>query len=379
MSKMKLWSLSIIISAVLAAVLVNLWLQMDDYVISNNAQLINAEAAERYLQTHHDGDVDLPNTVRIKTGIFIQSLKFFNSSEVNITGYIWQHFPLDRYRGQTNDVIEPDFILPEQVNTASDSVMQLAYRRVSSDEQSEVIGWYFESTLKQEFDYTKYPFDHKTVWVRLWPKEFSENVILVPDFDAYDATGADDIFGIEQKIVLGAWIRENTFFDYKTSNYDTNFGIPNYVGQKHFPELHYNFVVKRRFDNAFIVYVLPLFLVTILLFAALLTITDSPKSNDLLGFNTSGFLGMCSALFFVVMIAHIQLREQFAGSSVVYLEYFYILMYLLLVGGTINTYLFAIRPKALAKYILYKDNILPKIGFWPFVFLSLDIITLQFI
>ena len=143
-----------------------------------------------------------------------------------------------------------------------------------------------------------------------------------------------------------------------------------------FPELHYNFVVKRNFENAFIVYLLPLFLVAMLLYAALLTISGSEDLSKRLGFNTSGFIGGCSALFFVVLLAHIQLREQFVGSAIVYIEYFYILMYGLLVAATANTYLFSIRPKRWCGFILYRDNILVKVGYWPVVLGSLILITL---
>ena len=91
----------------------------------------------------------------------------------------------------------------------------------------ELIGWYFEASLRQPFNYADYPFDHKTVWVRMWANDFSNNIVLVPDFDSYDATGLDDIFGIENDIVLGTWEREDTFFDYYLSSYTTNFGIQN--------------------------------------------------------------------------------------------------------------------------------------------------------
>jgi len=187
----------------------------------------------------------------------------------------------------------------------------------------EVIGWYFESTLRQPFQYDGYPFDHKTVWVRMWSNHFEKNVVLVPDFEAYQSTGLDDIFGIEEDIVLGTWERENTFFDYHLSSYGTNFGIQDYVGQAGFPELHYNFVIKRKFKNAFIVHLLPLFLVSALLFGALLTVSGNRELAMRHGFSTSGVIGTSSALFFVVLLAHIQLREQFAGTSVVYMEYFY--------------------------------------------------------
>ena len=370
------WWLSASVSTILIVVLVKLWIQMNEFVIEPT-QLVSEQETIEYLQKNWEdravaqaGSVE--PTMKVKTGIFIQSLKFFNSTEVNLTGYIWQ-----RYRDGLHDSIKPGagevgFILPEQVDSGFEP--REVYRLRTAYE--EVVGWYFEATLRQPFDYKTYPFDHKTVWVRLWHKEFYRNIVLVPDFEAYLATSLTDIFGIEEAIVLETWERENTYFDYKLSSYDTDFGIPNYIGQQGFPELHYNFVVKRKFENAFIVYLLPLLLVAALLFAALLTVSASDELSQRLGFNTSGFIAGCSALFFVVMLAHIQLREQFAGSGIVYIEYFYILMYVLLVLATANTYLFSIQPKRWCGFILYGDNILVKVAYWPVVLGSLVLITL---
>ena len=81
-------------------------------------------------------------------------------------------------------------------------------------------------------------------------------------------------------------------------------------------------------------------------------------------------LGACSALFFVVLISHIQIRSQFGGTNVVYLEGFYYLTYLLLILTTINTYLFAEEPTRLTAVLHYRDNIIPKILYWPLVLLS---------
>lgn len=371
------WWLSTAVSAVLIVVLINLWVEMNQYEVEPT-QLVNEQAVNDYLKINWEDGLDgsTPNveqTVRIKTGIFIQSLQFFNSTEVNLTGYIWQ-----RYRDGVHDDIKPKqsevgFILPEQVNSGSDIAPREVYRVRNGDE--EVIGWYFEATLRQPFDYSLYPFDHKTVWVRMWPKEFSQNIVLVPDYVAYKATGLSDVFGIEENIVLGTWVRANTYFNYKLSSYDTDFGIADYIGQEGFPELHYNFVVKRKFANAFIVYLLPLFLVSALLFAALLTVSADEKFSNRLGFNTSGFIGASSALFFVVMLAHIQLREQFSGAGIVYIEYFYILMYGLLVIATANTYLFSINATRWSRIILYNDNIIPKVVYWPVVLMCLILIT----
>ncbi len=371
------WWLSLIVSAVFIVVLVQLWSLMNHYEIEPT-QLTNAEAVDRYLQDNwenieQNGRVVSVPLTKIPTGIFIQSLKFFNSTEVNLTGYIWQ-----RYTDGVNDNYKPDsntagFILPEQVQTGNDIEPKEVYRVRQGEE--ETVGWYFEATLRQPFDYFFYPFDHKTVWVRLWPKEFSGNVVLVPDFAAYKATGLKDVFGIDNEIVLGTWERDNTYFDFRPTCYDTNFGIDNYVGQEGFPELHYNFVIKRKSGNAFIVYMLPLFLVAALLFSALLTVTAEPNLASTHGFNTSGVLGTCSVLFFVVLLAHIQLREQFAGSSIVYMEYFYFLMYGMLVAAGANTYMFSMKAAPTLKIIHYQDNLIPKVLYWPAVLLFMIAIT----
>jgi hypothetical protein len=377
------WWLSAAVSAILITVLINLWTQMNAYHVQPT-QLINEKATTEYLKNNWENrpeslSVLTEPIIKIKTGIFIQSLQFSNSTEVNITGYIWQH-----YEDGVHDAIKPGvskdgvteagFILPEQVNSGSDIEPQEVYRIRNGDE--EVIGWYFEATLRQPFNYDLYPFDHKTVWVRMWPKDFSRNIVLVPDFEAYKSTGLSDIFGIESKIVLGTWKRENTYFDYKLSSYNTDFGIANYIGQEGFPELNYNFVLKRKFENAFIIHLLPLFLVATLLFAALLTVTEDEKLSGKLGFNTSGFIAASSALFFVVLLAHIQLREQFAGAGIVYIEYFYIIMYALLVMATANSYLFSVRAKFCSSIILFSDNIIVKVAYWPVVLTSLILVTL---
>lgn len=369
------WWLSAAVSAILITVLINLWIQMNAYHVEPT-QLINEKATTEFLKNNWENrpeNLSEP-TIKIKTGIFIQSLQFSNSTEVNLSGYIWQRYTDAQRQAINLGPSEVGFILPEQVNSGSDIEPREVYRIRNGDE--EVIGWYFEATLRQPFNYDLYPFDHKTVWVRMWPKDFSRNIVLVPDFEAYQSTGLSDIFGIESDIVLGTWERKNTYFDYKLSSYNTDFGIANFIGQDGFPELNYNFVLKRKFENAFIIHMLPLFLVATLLFAALLTVTEDEKLSGKLGFNTSGFIGASSALFFVVLLAHIQLRRQFSGTGIVYIEYFYIVMYALLVIATANSYLFSVRAKFCRSVILYSDNIIIKAAYWPVVFASLVLITL---
>lgn len=111
------------------------------------------------------------------------------------------------------------------------------------------------------------------------------------------------------------------------------------------------------------------------MFGALLTITTNPDLAGRHGFSTSGVIGACSALFFVILLAHIQLREQFSGVSIVYMEYFYFLMYGLLVAVSANAYLFSMQAVPWLKIIHYRDNLIPKISFWPAMLGSMIVIT----
>ncbi|AOW20718.1 hypothetical protein LPB138_08525 [Urechidicola croceus] len=351
-----------------------MWFKMHRHKTNDKNQLTDITSVNKYLKDSVEQSV-LNGALKIKTGIYLQSLNFSNANDVQLTGYIWQH-----YKDSIHDEFKPDhtqigFILPDQVNSAGDIEPREVYRKRNDNE--EVIGWYFEATLRQPFDYSKYPFDRNSVWVRMWPSDFINHVILVPDLEAYNSTDLNVMFGIEKKIVLGIWEPENTFFNYKTQSYDTSFGI-NDNSRKSIPELHYNFVVKRKLESAFITYLLPLFLVAALLFAALLTVSKNDRILEKMGFNNSTFIGTSSALFFVVMLAHIQLKQQFQGAGIVYVEYFYILMYGMLVICTTNTYLFSISSKKNKNIITWKDNLLPKISYWPFLLGSIIIITFFF-
>lgn len=353
--------------------------------IEQSSQLINKTVVAQYLAKAKVED-STGALLEIPTGLFVQSLKFSNSSEVSLSGYIWQHYNYTLPNAVKLNKGEIGFIFPEQVNAGNDISPKEVHRE--STATGEIIGWYFEVTLRQPFDYSKYPFDHKTVWLRMWPKDFTQKIVLTPDLEAYKSTDFEDKFGMENSIVLGSWKHINTFFNYKMATYDTNFGRSQYAlnvrndilkPNKQFPELHMNFVLKRNYENAFVIYLLPILLIASLLFGAMLTISNEKNTKDALGFNAFGFIGAASGLFFVLMLAHIQLRQEFAGTNIVYLEYFYIFMYTLLVLATANAYLFSIGFSKGKNFIMSRNNLIPKTLYWPFFTGSLVLITWYFV
>lgn len=54
--------------------------------------------------------------------------------------------------------------------------------------------------------------------------------------------------------------------------------------------------------------------------------------------SVSGSIGTCAGIFFVVLIAHISLREKFSSSGIVYLEYFYLVAYVYILMIALSNY-----------------------------------------
>ena len=357
-----------------------IWFLADSGYRPNEGQLTSDENTKTYLRVKF-AETDRPLPELIPTGVFIQSLRFNNSNEVNITGYLWQRYP-----GSVDpDTCEEEnicgFVFPEAVDTGSNIIPRREYVRRTRDET--VIGWYFESTLRQQFKYDRYPLDHKTVWIRMWHKNFESSYLLIPDLGAYKGTGVTNKFGYDQEIVLGNWVIDDTFFDFKWFHYDTNFGLaPKYADRPSNPELYFNVVIRRNFLNTFVVHLVPLLTVAILLFSMLLLITDDEKKAGVLGFSTSGIIGVCASLFFVIMLAHVQLREQFAGARIVYMEFFYLTMYVLIIGVAANTYLFSLKLGTktwFGNFIYHRENLIPKTLYWPVLTGSIVLFSLWLI
>ncbi|HAG84693.1 MAG TPA: hypothetical protein DCL61_26965 [Cyanobacteria bacterium UBA12227] len=293
----------------------------------------------------------------IPTGIFIQSIKFNGANDVFVNGYIWQ-----KYYDNIPDGLSPDFILPEGYETE----IKEAYRY--KKDNIELIGWYFETKLRQNFDFSKYPFDANDVWIRLWPKDFHHNglnrdVILVPDLTSYDIINPLSQPGLERDFVLGGWTIESSFFEYKFNTYNSNFGFGNAFTKNHYPELYFTVILKRDFIGIFIARVVPLLVVAILLFCMM------PLSRD----HGMEIVGACAGLIFVIILDQISVRGQIATQGIIYFEYFYFVMYFLILLVAANAILLKLNKNI--PLILYKNNRIPKLFYWPTLLGILLIIT----
>jgi len=249
-------------------------------------------------------------------------------------------------------------------------------RYSKEDDTTITKGWYFETVLRQKFDYSKYPLDHKTIWVRVLPEDFSSDIIFVPDLGSYKATGYYDSFGVSDEIVFSGWELTETFFDYHITDFDTSFGLGDDFARKAHPELSYNIVIERDFKQAIMVNLTLMLIIMILLYSLVLMITtEEEKMLDKFGMSASGAIGTSSALFFSVLLAHIDLRNMFGGQFV-YLEIFYYVAYFYILAVSILIYVFLNELKN-NEHVLVKSNAkIVKLLYWPIYFGIIYLFTL---
>lgn len=140
------------------------------------------------------------------------------------------------------------------------------------------------------------------------------------------------------------------------------------------PELYFNVALQRRFINAFISNLIPIIVVAFLLFAVLIIITPQREGVTLLGFSASAALSFCAALFFVVIIAHVNLRANLAAQGIIYLEIFYFFLYGAILSVAVNAILIA-SPINVA-LVQYKGNFIARLLYWPVLLGLLLAVTL---
>jgi uncharacterized membrane protein YqjE len=361
-SSRSLWTVAITLSILCLAGIGNIWyLNMSDQLgeEDHDAKVFDRAGLEVTLNKLSNEMEAYENPIEVPTGIFLQSIEFSSSNNVAVTGYIWQK--------NTTEGIPLGVIFPESESTTIRTNIEKAY------EKEGVTGWYFETTLRQQFDNSKYPFDKENVWIRLWDKGFDDNVVLVPDLDSYDTLSPGSKPGLEQDFVLGGWDIQKSYFSYRDNSYNTNFGLEDYNHEDR-PELYFNVVVKRDFINPFVSYMSPLIVVALLVFADLLLISKKEEAATYYGFSSSGVLGHCAALLFVLIVAQVSLRDSLSTGGIIYLEYFYFAMYLAILAVAADSILFASKRKI--RIIDYENNLIVKVLYWPVLTVMLLIFTL---
>lgn len=362
------WILSFLTTIFLAIILVTLWFFIEHRYLPSPHQISDQAGLHLAVDEFIDSTTNhqqLEKPMMVPTGVFLQSVEFLSSNTVQVSGYVWQKISNENLAKGIN----PGVVFPE----AKEEVMIEPAYTLEYDNYK-LYGWNFTGvSLLQNFNYSAYPFDIHSIWIRLWPKDFYRNIILVPDLAAYDSTKPGQIFGLEKDIVRQGFTFKETFFDMPVMTYDTNFGIQGDVGQKRTLELFFNTIIERDLFTPFIIHLLPLALIWVILFLITMMITIDGHLVKREGLSLPNIFSVLGATVFSVLILHIGFRRGFIEQPLLYLEYFYLITYLFIIVIAFDVYTVTNTSNAPR---LIKSNILKKTRFWPSLFFAIVVITI---
>jgi hypothetical protein len=293
----------------------------------------------------------------VPTGIFIQNLFFTAPSSIRVSAYVWHKYPLDAVD------IKPGFIFPQQMNEKFD---RLEFELEEQDYRLYV--WHAILELEFEPRTSLFPFGNQILKIDLWAQDFHKYVIPIPDFMSYDSTSPKQQMGVDEDIFLKSWEINQSYFSYQDSNLSTNFGNSKFEYRNGIPQLSFNVKLHRKLLGPLVIYFLPLILVICCAYLSIM------KWSLFKGESPYTILGFAATLLFVLSVSHVALRSVLNASLISYAEYCYLLGYLLTVLTAFNNLLYL--NKANINFILYKNNLLPKLIFWPFVGLYVLIVTI---
>src|SRR5262249_5845077 len=172
--------------------------------------------------------------------------------------------------------------------------------------------------------------------------------------------------GLEKDFVLPGWAVERTMFSSRTRNRTTTFGVdPN---QDIATELAFDVVIDRRIFEPLFSNLLPLAVSAFMVFALLLIVKESTRTNVV------QTLAAFSGLFFVVILSELDLRRRVTTTTILYIEYYYFVMYGTILCAALIT--LTNGYPGLFPTVEHREHFFPKLLFSPLILVTLAVIAL---
>lgn len=353
-----LWFVSVTWSLLCVLTIGLIWHFASGIREEGGVMIVNRSGMDRFLNSFTQDVKDHTGSppTYIPTGIMLQTIQFNGPNDVTLGGHIWQ-----KYSDDLDDNIARGFIFPQQ---GGFEVTREIYRR--HQDGMEIIGWQFLIPLRQPFNPYKYPFDNEDVTLRIRHRDFDKNVVLVPDFESYELIKPSLKPALDEEIVVEGRLIDQTFFSYFTHDYGTGFGSHHMINQQ-VPELYFNISVHRDFVDSMVEHIIPISIICLMMFIVML-ITREPDHKEIFS-----VLSYAAALFFVAAISHTNLRQEIAATGLTYFEYFYIMIYVIILAVSVDTILY--HSKVPVWIIQYKNNLIPKLLYGPLLLSILALVT----
>ncbi|HWZ42911.1 MAG TPA: cache domain-containing protein [Candidatus Saccharimonadales bacterium] len=363
-----LWRTVVATSVILLAGISAMWWMTLHYPDRNGEvgiHIYDSANLQRVLAKNANSPENAGLPQQIKTGIFVRTMRFGTTNDVLLTGTMWQ-----RYDSNLKEFI-PGFIIPN----AETLEVKEAYR--TKQEDHTIIGWDFRATVREPFEGAiKYPFDRALIRIRIAPKAFYRSAVLVPDLESYQLLVPTSLPGMDKSLVLPGWNLISTYFVYSPVDAGNKFGIGAALEQAEQQELGFTIIAQRNFLDPFVSSVLPIIVVASLLFGMLILGSKQSEKIAATGFKATDVLRASVSLLFPVLVAQVNLRSKIGSSTIIYIEYFYFVLYTAILGVSVNALLFTLKGHGFSNY---RDNIIPKLIFWPSLLGALFGLSLAFL
>lgn len=298
--------------------------------------------------------------VFIPTGMVVQSLEFKGPYTIQVAGYVWQ-----RYADGLED-LDRGLVFPE----ADTTTMTKVYETHQGTET--LIGWNFKTTLREQFDYARYPLDRQQIWVRMWHIDFEKNVYLEPDADGYKSLEPDQKPGLDPGLLLENWEIDRSYFSYRLNKYNANFGIQGYISDIPQPEMYFNIGTKRYILSPLVSRGIAPLVILLQLFVIVMVIGSDSKRLEQFGVRPGAVIFTCAAFFFAILLAQNALRDEVKWYGVVYLETLHVLTYFVILAVAANSVALVAFPDI---GLFKEDNLWVEVLYWPVILGILLVIT----
>lgn len=367
----KLWYFSIYLSLVIVGNIMVMWYLNLNYDYSeggdNEVFVDSRTSLASFINSENQKvmKLGLQKFIPVATGIFVEEFEFRDSYNVIIRGEVWQKWPKHLAR-----FYDAGLRFPQEALAGRTLIT-----KISEEEEKNYVThtWTVKVMLKMPFDYSKYPFDVRDVKIEMMYPDVDSGILLVPDVDGYSDILPYSSPGINKDIYLNDSQLLSTQFSFDLVNYHDRFGHKKFSGMNQFPIMKYSINLKRRLLNVLVMNIIPILVVASMIF--LIFYSNTKDKDDKSGVSMMSAVQSCAGFFFVLLVAHIDLRRRLNTPSLTYIESFYLTMYVIMALLAINVVAF-IKSKNERRFLHYQDNLLVKVSYWPVLLFTWMTITL---
>ena len=365
----EIWQLSILASILLIGNIFFVWYLEHNRSLAReklSPPITDRTALSNFIDQQHQRleKLKLRKSTPVPTGLLIRRMEFENSYELNVSGTVWQKYPLE-----IADRVSVGFSLPQTSPFAEASYIEEVYRkRVEPTEKKPghlLVRYEFRTTLEQYLDYKDFPFDKRHLKVHIAPLQITDQLLFTPDLSGYEFTNPVRRPGLDPDVHISGNRVTKSYFSYIVKSYSTNFGYTSKTLFEEVPALWFNVNLRRTLINVFVTYLIPIFVTLTMVFILLVA---SSKGEE-----RQGIIESMAAFFFVLIFSHIDMRREIITPDLIFLEYFYFITYILIVLTTANLITYA---KNRTQVFDFNENQIFKASYFPFFFLCILIVSL---